>query len=208
MRDGVHAGVASTGIGVYGLPSSMDTLMPRIRKLALIPLLATLAFASGPAEDQGWEVLSRNAVKFEVQDLDGAKLTEKAYQGKIVVIDFWATWCGPCVKELPELLAFEGKIKGRKDVAFLSFSVDDDKDDVIAFFKDRKERFPVYMASALSDRMDVSIFPTKLIVDGRVSPAKVVLKKEGVVDAAELEARVAELLKGAPRPTQKAETHE
>ena len=87
-------------------------------------------------------------------------------------------------------------LEDRKDVAFLSFSVDDDKADVVRFFADRKDRFPVYMASALSDQMDVLIFPTKLIIDGRKgAPGRIRLKKEGVVEAGELEARVAELLK-------------
>jgi thiol-disulfide isomerase/thioredoxin len=184
-----------------------------LRKLALIPLLTSLAFApdqSGAGgEDVGWEWVDQNAPKFEIEDLAGLKLTERAYDGKIVVIDFWATWCAPCVKELPELLAFEAKIKGRKDVAFLSLSVDDDKQDVVAFFKDRKERFPVYMATSLADRMDVTIFPTKLIVDGRATPgvdgrrapARVRLRKEGIVEAKELEARVAELLKAPVRPS-------
>ena len=168
--------------------------MSRLLRLALIPILLSVAFSN--ADDAGWEDRRSPVAKFSIEDLSGAKLTEKAFEGKIVVIDFWATWCGPCVQELPQLARFAESVKNRKDVAFLSFSVDDDKADVVRFFKDRKEKFPVYMASSLSDRMDVIIFPTKLIIDARKgAPGRIRFVKEGVIETAELENRVAELLK-------------
>ena len=167
--------------------------MSRLLRLALVPFLLSVAFSN--ADEEGWEKVDYPAVKFSIEEVKGGTLTEEAFKGKVVVIDFWATWCGPCVGELPELGKYADSIKGRKDIAFLSFSVDDGKEEVVNFFKGRKETFPVYMAASLSDRMEVIIFPTKLIVDGRTSPARIRLRKDGVIEAGELERRVAEVLK-------------
>jgi thiol-disulfide isomerase/thioredoxin len=168
--------------------------MSRLLRIALIPALLGVAFTG--ADEDGWERLNEPAAKFSVADTNGVKLSEKAFEGKVVVVDFWATWCGPCVTELPALARFAAKVKDRKDVAFYSFSVDDDKADVVKFFADRKEKFPVYMAEAVGDKMGVIIFPTKLIIDGRKgAPGHVRLRKEGVIAEGELEDRIAEVLK-------------
>lgn len=69
----------------------------------------------------------QTAPVFTVEDAEGNphKLTD--FRGKVVVIDFWATWCQPCIQEIPHLRTLEERLEG-KDVVFLSISIDSDKD--------------------------------------------------------------------------------
>jgi thiol-disulfide isomerase/thioredoxin len=79
-----------------------------------------------------------------VRTKDGGKRSLAGASGKLLVIHFWATWCPPCVEELPGLLDFSREIKNRKDVELLAVSVDDDFRTVETWLRKRKaEDLPV-----------------------------------------------------------------
>ncbi|POY38595.1 TlpA family protein disulfide reductase [Solitalea longa] len=67
------------------------------------------------------------AISFTYPDLSGNQVSLTDFKGKIVLVDVWATWCGPCKQEIPSLKALEKEFHG-KDVVFLSVSVDEEKD--------------------------------------------------------------------------------
>jgi len=166
--------------------------MPEMKLQYLILGALLLAAASG----DDWERVDAPLAPFSVKDLEGRVLDSATLRGKVVVVDFWATWCAPCVRELPELVAYYEKVKGRPDVVFLSFSVTEDAETVTKFVKQRKVPYPVYLADDLLGPYEVSIFPTKLVLDMR-GPGQVRFRKSGYTSTDELEARVAELLTAA-----------
>ena len=153
--------------------------------------------APGP---DGWESTSRAAETFTVEDLQGHKLRSEDLAGRIVIIDFWATWCTPCIRELPDLVEYHQKLEGRDDVVLLSFNVTDERADVLAFVAEREVPFPVYLADDLIGPYEVVAFPTKLVIDMRQAGADdtgvVRFRTEGYTPAGSIEARVDELLAG------------
>jgi thiol-disulfide isomerase/thioredoxin len=78
-----------------------------------------------------------NPIEFEGTLVDGSELDWAKYRGKVVLIDFWATWCGPCVQELPNVLANYEKYHDR-GFEVVGISLDEDRGELEAFLKDHK----------------------------------------------------------------------
>jgi thiol-disulfide isomerase/thioredoxin len=82
-----------------------------------------------------WEAGKMVRPDFEAVGLTGQKLKLSDFRGKYVVIDFWASWCGPCVGELPYLRKVSEKLKTRSDIVMISLSLDKKMDDWRQFLK-------------------------------------------------------------------------
>jgi len=90
--------------------------------------LSPYARAAGPDADLAKAdrvKIGQQAPVFEVTTLDGQKFSLKEQQGKVVVLDFFATWCGPCLAEMPHFDEMKEKYRDNPQVAFVSLSIDD-----------------------------------------------------------------------------------
>src|SRR5579863_5070861 len=87
-----------------------------------------------------------------LRDLSGKKVQLREYRGRIVVLNFWATSCGPCREEMP-MLVEAAKAWAAKGVAFIAVSLDDDKtkNDIAAFIEGYHVDFPVWTGASADD---------------------------------------------------------
>ena len=136
--------------------------------------------------------LEKPAPALQIQLLDGRKVSLEQLRGKVVVVNFWATWCPYCRHEMPAMEAFYGDYRDQ-GFEILALSQDDDAAKVAEFMARENYHFPVAMADASSAAAlgGVSRLPTSFVVDKR---GVVRHKISGQVHYARLKALVEPLL--------------
>ena len=140
-------------------------------------------------------VFPRPAPTFTLRDLGGNEVTLEGLRGRVVLLDFWATWCAPCLKSMPELEALHRRL-GAKGLTVLGVSIDEDGPaKVRKFAKARKVTYPIAIDSAEAPAWAdyrVKAVPAAFLID---RDGRIVAQWTGVaVDAKTLEAKLGELL--------------
>jgi thiol-disulfide isomerase/thioredoxin len=120
---------------------------------------------------------------FSLTDTEGRNHTLEAYRGKWVLVNLWATWCAPCLNEMPELEALQ---KARSDLVVLGLAVDGQTPARVVQFAERLNvTYPIIAGSeALAKQFRPRGYPTSILFDGA---GKQVLVKEGAVTRQEVE---------------------
>lgn len=90
---------------------------------------------------------------FTLKDMDGNDVKLSAYKGKVILLDFWATWCGPCKLEIPWFVEFQTKY-GSKGLQALGVSVDDTVDKLKPYVAQLKMNYPVLQGLGHDDVQD------------------------------------------------------
>jgi len=122
------------------------------------------------AEVATWDAKSTALPEFDLTDLQGRRWSHADLKGKVTLINFWATWCGPCRQELPYVQKLREQLKDRKDVLVLTLNIDEEVGMVEPFMKENKYTFPVLLGQAYASGQGVNSIPRNWIVslDGKV----------------------------------------
>jgi peroxiredoxin len=136
--------------------------------------------------------LHREAPEFTLPLLDGGRLRLSSYRGKVVLLDFWATWCVPCREETPHFVELQRKY-GDRGLQIIGVSMDDSPDPVRPFVQQFHVNYPVVMGTADvgSAYGGVLGLPIAFLIDRQ---GRIQAKRMGATDASVFEKDIASLL--------------
>jgi peroxiredoxin len=135
----------------------------------------------------------RQAPDFALTDISGKRVRLSDFKGKVVLLDFWATWCGPCKIEIPWFMEFQRKYKD-KGFTVVGVSMDEGGWEVVRPFLDRlKVNYPVLLGTddTAGNFGGVDVLPTTFIID---KDGRIVATHQGLTGKDEFEKAIESLL--------------
>lgn len=174
--------------------------MPKSLSICLKPVFSVLLgiLMMAPAVPSRAEQTEKAAPEWQLNDVDGKPLKSADFKGKVVVLDFWATWCPPCRAEIPGLVALQKKY-ATQGLSVIGVSLDDQGPAVVKPFIQRFAiNYPVVMGNekVVTDYGGVSAIPTTFVIDRE---GNVVATHQGYTDQATFESEIGPLLAAKAR---------
>ncbi len=135
---------------------------------AVIALIAVIAVAQG-VFGRGEELLGKAPPPFSESSVNQGFQSLESYKGKVVLLDFWATWCGPCVKEMPKVKKLNDRFQG-KDFVLLGISLDSDRSALNSYLRKNGIDWPILFdgkgwKNRIAVRYGVNAIPFTVLID-------------------------------------------
>lgn len=133
------------------------------------------------------------APNWEIKDVNGKTVHSTDFKGKVVILDFWATWCAPCRMEIPGFIALQKKY-AQRGLRVIGASVDEGGTAMVKqFMKKLGMNYPVVLTNKkMQDQFGgIEVVPTTFIIDRE---GRIVKKHVGLTDQSEFEAEIRPLL--------------
>lgn len=172
-RDLIEFGVIIFIFGVIYLTGSQAEVFGKVQQA----VLSTGIMNAGELDES---VQQDASYDFKLQNEAGEIINAKTLKGKTIFINIWATWCAPCVAEMPSINKLFGKVKDNEDVVFLMISEDKEFQKAKDWVAKKEFDFPIYkLASRLPDQYETNVIPTTVVISAE---GKIVVKHTGMAN--------------------------
>lgn len=164
-----------------------------MRQILIVPVMIFL-FINGCGTQKSKPITINKANDFTLEQLGGGSVTLSQLKGKVVLVDFWATWCPPCRVSIPYLVKMYDTYKDQ-GLIILGISLDQQKEGLPAFINEYTINYPVLLGNQeIAKAYDVQGIPTMVAFDKK---GKIAFREVGFseTNAQKLEVKIAELLK-------------
>lgn len=179
----------------------MSRIQAAAAALALALVVAGCSRPSNaPTSELKPETQRKPAPNFSLKDADGKPVNLTDFRGKVVLVNFWATWCGPCEAEIPWFIEFEQKYKDR-GFAVLGVSMDDDGwKSVRPFVASHKINYRIVIGSEVVSQQfgEINALPTSFVLDRQ---GRIATSHEGLIDKVDYQNEIVKLLEAPQTAT-------
>ncbi len=154
-------------------------LIPGPRKQILATINSIKAKIIQPKEQKNAGELLQNDYLWQIYDINGNAHYLDEYKNKVIFLNFWATWCGPCLGEMPEIQKLYDIYKNNENVQFLIIS-NQNFSEVKNFINKTDYTFPIFISAGKTPIiLNTDVIPTSFLIDKN---GKIIFKKTGVAN--------------------------
>ena len=172
-RDLIELGVILAIFATIYLTGTQTEVFGKVQQA----VLTTGVMNASSLDEEDYVVASYD---FKLIDPQGKVLDAQNLKGKVVFMNIWATWCAPCVAEMPNINKLYGNVGENSNIVFLMISHDKRMEKAVAWIKNKGFDFPIYqLASPLPDVYETGVVPSTFVISPE---GKIVVQKTGMAN--------------------------